>query len=42
MNFFAPNLASPTIAENKLTTGFQNTLRLLSNILKLTKKIFML
>ncbi len=42
MNFFAPNLPKPTPTENKFITGFQNTLRLLKNILTLTKKIFML
>jgi hypothetical protein len=42
MNFFAPNLLKPTNSENKLKLNFRDTLRLLKNILTLTKKIFML
>ncbi len=42
MPFFAPNLPKPTPSENKIFSSIQNTLRLLKNILTLTKKIFML
>ena len=42
MPFFAPNLPKPTPSENKMFSSIQNTLRLLKNILTLTKKIFML
>jgi len=42
MNEIAPNLPKPTLLENKLFASFQKNLRLLKNILTLTKKIFML
>ncbi len=43
MNFFAPNSAKePTYFENKMLSGFHNTLSLLKSILALTKKVFML
>ncbi len=36
------NLPEPTLEENDLISYFENTMRLVSNVLKLTKKIFML
>jgi hypothetical protein len=37
-----PNLPEPTLTENTMFSNFKNTMRLVSNVLKLTKKIFML
>jgi hypothetical protein len=37
-----PNLPEPTFDENDAFSSFENTMRLVSNVLKLTKKIFML
>jgi len=36
------NLPEPTLNENVMFSNFKNTMRLVSNVLKLTKKIFML
>ncbi len=36
------NLPEPTLNENGMFSNFKNTMRLVSNVLKLTKKIFML
>lgn len=37
-----PNLPEPTLDENHEFSSLDNTLELVSNVLKLTKKIFML
>ncbi|WP_296316003.1 hypothetical protein [Winogradskyella sp. UBA3174] len=37
-----PNLPEPTLTENNLSSGFKNTLDLVSDVLKLAKKVFML
>ena len=36
------NLPEPTFNENDFFSHFENTMKLVSNVLKLTKKIFML
>jgi hypothetical protein len=36
------NLPEPTLTENNMFSNFRNTMSLVSNVLKLTKKIFML
>ena len=36
------NLPEPTLTENYMFSNFKNTMRLVTNVLKLTKKIFML
>ncbi len=38
-----PNLTEPTLLnEKEVFSNFKNTMRLVSNVLKLTKKVFML
>ncbi|BAO75638.1 hypothetical protein WPG_1408 [Winogradskyella sp. PG-2] len=37
-----PNLQGPTLSENGTFSNFKNTMKLVSNVLKLTKKVFML
>ncbi len=36
------NLPEPTLNENVMFSSFKNTMRLVSNVLQLTKKVFML
>ncbi len=37
-----PNLPEPTLSENVMFSNLRNTMRVISGVLKLTKKIFML
>ncbi|WP_262708972.1 hypothetical protein [Winogradskyella algicola] len=37
-----PNLPEPTLNENVMFSNLKNTMRVISGVLKLTKKIFML
>lgn len=37
-----PNLPEPTFNDNNVVKNFKNTVQLVSNVFKLTKKIFML
>jgi hypothetical protein len=37
-----PNLPEPTLNEDGMFSYFEDTMSLVSNVLKLTKKIFML